>query len=219
MSKQIPVLITSNCIIDTEIGLLKLVQFNYRNTDIWLDYILDNLELELQQYLMYTRVNPNPLSVILKQEKWDDLDELYNQFMTEELDSIIELSCNSSVINIVGTAGYEDTPLRITILCNNQKEIDIIRMRLGESFHDIDFIIKTPDKLIDTGKYSSIYVKYIEDLQQFNVLKNRNIYISDHRLNMINEERKALCPDALKYMKDNVLNIYSLYQFEEEIVG
>lgn len=219
VQNQIQMLIESDCIIDLDIGILKLVQFDYRNTNIWLDNILDNLELELQQYLMTTRIHENPLSIILKEDYWDSLDILYNDFLAQDINRIIDLSCNTNMMDIVRNICFEDTPINATILYNYEHEVEVIKRRLGTNAERIIFLPMQNADTIDSGQYTSIFVKYISALDKYKKLSRRNIYIADHELNMI-EDSGALIPDALKYMTDNIINIYSLYQFDfDEIAG
>lgn len=224
MARKIKSLIFSNCILDTDIGILKLIEFDYRNSDIFLDDILDHTVLEKQQYLEYTRVHPNPLSVVVRESDWDKIDSLYFQFIEKENDRIIDLSCNTLMIDVMKLIIMGDTPMEVTLLCNTQHEADVLSNRLSLfGVNNIHILVEPNHDKIDLEQFDDIYVKYISDLDGFRKIANKTIYISDHGLNTTTHDigiDKFVTPnvDALKYMVDNIVNLFSLYSFDKELI-
>ena len=74
------VLVPFNLIVDTDMGLIKLLEFDYSNTEYFHEGIL-NTEEENQQYLLNTRNNRNPLSIVFKKDDPELMDDLYKQFI------------------------------------------------------------------------------------------------------------------------------------------
>ena len=223
MARKIRSLILSDCILDKDIGLLKLVEFYYRNLDVFRDDILDHTVLEKQQYLEYTRTDKNPISVFIKPEYVDSADSLYSQFIDNESVRILELSCNTAIINMIKLIQLGDTPMEITIVCNTHYEADIIANRMNlHGFSNIRLLVEPDISKIDTNEYDEIYVKYIDQLDSFKKIQGKTIYISNHFLNLIcYEDDPSLIvfkPNAIKYMVDNIVNMFSLYNFDEDLI-
>jgi len=218
------ILIPINTIIDTDIGLLKLVQFEYRVSDMFLDSILDAFELEYQQYFLYTRSHSNPLSVITKETYWDSIDGMYEQFISTQYDKIIDYGCNTLVMDLLKLIILGDTPMRFTVLCNTVHDEEVILSRLHSiGIANYSTIVQNDWDRVDTGKYTDIYVKYASDLDRFRHITKQNLYISTHALNMIIDEQSAdgQILDAhtvIKYMRDNIIKTFSLYNFNNIIL-
>ena len=218
------ILATSDCIIDKDVGLLKLIQYYYRNTDLFFDDILDALTLEQQQYLLIHRTNINPLSVIVSEDNWDRIDSMYEQFMSSEYDRIVDLSCNTNVFSMLKLVVVGETPERWTIVCNTDHEAEVINSRLrrfGSS--GVSTTVTQNYKDIDLSKYDELFVKYVRDIPNFGYVEDKMVYISDQNCNTLQT------PDGesilnLSYLNndtlDNTLYTFSLYNFKgNEIVG
>lgn len=211
------IIISSDCILDKDIGLLKIVEFFYRKLDIYLDNVLDDMVLEMQQYLEYTRLDKNPMVVFTYKEYWDDtIDSLYTEFLNSEKDRICEYSCSTLILNTILLMIKSNAKSRISILCESEYEQSIILKRLGGiASPKVDFIIEADWSKVDLGNYSDIYVKYVSDLDRFKTIHRKALYISNHALNMLNGDiyENVLIPDVLNYMEDNIINTFSFYNF------
>ena len=80
-------IIPFDMVIDPEMGLMKLIEFEYRNK-------IFNLEAlgidELTKLYLKQRIYKNPLSIIIKDDKItiDEMNDMYNQFMEKRYDDI-----------------------------------------------------------------------------------------------------------------------------------
>ena len=123
------VLVPFNLIVDTDMGLIKLLEFDYSNTEYFHEGIL-NTEEENQQYLLNTRNNRNPLSIVFKKDDPELMDDLYKQFIEKEYDNILQLSCNTSLANLANALREDISQvIRLTILCQSKAEENIIKDR------------------------------------------------------------------------------------------
>ena len=207
------VLITSDCVIDKEIGLLKLIQYNYRNTDLFFDGILDDCVLEQQQYLLFIRQNINPLSVIVEQSRWDIIDAMYSQFM-ERYDDIVDLSCNTKIFELLKLIVAGETPEKCTIVCNTEHEADVITSRLYQFGHNGVSIITEPNyQNIDLSMYDEIFIRYISQISMFNSLKDKMVFVSDQKCNYttINDTEVLDLSSVNVDSVDNTLYTFTLY--------
>lgn len=218
------ILATSDCIIDKDVGLLKLIQYYYRNTDLFFDDILDALTLEQQQYLLIHRTNINPLSVIVSEDNWDRIDSMYEQFVSSEYDRIVDLSCNTNVFSMIKLVVVGETPERWTIVCNTDHEAEVINSRLRQfGSSGVSTTVTQNCKDIDLSKYDELFVKYIGNIPSFGHVEDKMVYISDQSCNMLQTPEgenilnlSHLNNDTL----DNTLYTFSLYNFKgNEIVG
>ena len=76
----IKVLMPFNVLIDTDMGLWNLIQFDYRNDIFFLKGMLDMSDAH-KKYFMITRDNRNPLMTILSEPDETLANDFYSQFM------------------------------------------------------------------------------------------------------------------------------------------
>lgn len=217
------VLITSDCVIDREIGLIKLIQYDYRNTDLFFDSILDDCTLEQQQYLLYNRRNPNPLSVIVDESNWDAIDKIYKQFIDEQYDNIVDLSCNTKIFELLKLIIAGETPEKCTILCNTEHEADVITSRLYQfGRNSVSAMVEPNYERIDVSIYDEIFIRYMFQISMFVGLKDKIVLVSDQKSNYITiDDTEVLDLSSVTVDNiDNTLYTFSLYDLDGHgIVG
>ena len=96
----IKVLMPFNVLIDTDMGLWNLIQFDYRNDIFFLKGMLDMSDAH-KKYFMITRDNRNPLMTILSEPDETLANDFYSQFIDKEYDQILKLSPNTDVCKIL----------------------------------------------------------------------------------------------------------------------
>ena len=211
----INVLIPFNMMVDIDMGLIKLLEFEYNNDEYFEQGILNAPE-EIQQYLLNNRTDRNPLSIVFKKDDPELMEDLYNQFMEKEYQNILELSCNTALVNIADTLKTTmDQIIRITVLCKSKTEENLLKLRKIPLFRTL---IMYPEA-IDLSKYDTLYIKDINDLDKFkkNIFK-KNIYVANYGFNIIKdpEQVSPLLPAKVvyKYGGINEFYIVSIYQFD-----
>ena len=81
-------------VIDTEMGLMKLIEFEYNN-NFFYNHLLGNDEYV--KLLLRDREKRNPLSIIAKNgTSEEELDDMYRQFMETRYNDILRLSPNTN---------------------------------------------------------------------------------------------------------------------------
>ena len=202
----INVLVPFDVIIDIDMGLLKLIEYDYHNEDFFLKGILNTTETN-QKYFLMSRSIVNVVEALLTVEDKELADDLYRQFIEKEYDQILKLSCNTSICDLtLLLRSNMNQVVRMTIMCNNEQERDLIQKRKISCF---DTIISSPEK-INLDKYGTLFVKNVYDLDKYRNVEGKSIYVPSYGFNVtINPE----LPDPL-LPKDILLKYGNLNEFE-----
>ena len=213
---QLNVLIPFNMIIDTEMGLLKLIQFDYNNTEYFYPGII-NGDDTFKKYVLLTRNERNPLCVAVKDEKMDCADDLYKQFMEKEYNSILQLSPPTALRDVGSILRTSiDKVVKINILCETDDEIELLVNRQIP----YDDIVKGTPETISTSQYNVLFVKDTKDLTRYKDVEGKEIYVADYEFNILrdpNNEDLLINPEYIfNYISTNGFNIASIYVFAPE---
>ena len=209
------VLVPFNLIVDTDMGLIKLLEFDYSNTEYFHEGIL-NTEEENQQYLLNTRNNRNPLSIVFKKDDPELMDDLYKQFIEKEYDNILQLSCNTSLANLANALREDISQvIRLTILCQSKAEENIIKLRNISNFRPL----VSRKELVNLNNYDSLYIKDVHDLDKFKKeIFKKSIYVANYGFNIVIDPEQVnplIDPEtAYTYGGVNEFFVVSVYQFD-----
>jgi hypothetical protein len=203
--------------VDTDMGLIKTIQYGFHDTNVFYPGIMDTSEFN-QQFALVTRNDPNPLSIIVKADEEDReelIKDLYNQFMEKEYDSILNLSSNTNLCNLAVVVGKEANQIiRITALCNSEDEEKLLKKRNINLYRTI---IGQPED-IDISEYNLLFVKNVDDLDRYTNVNGKNIYIPNYGFNilMTDLDPNPLLPERIikKYSGTNEFRIFTIYTFD-----
>lgn len=179
-------------IIDTEIGLIKLIHDRYADESTFYYSLLD-APIKFKIGLLYDRTHPNPLTVIAQdRDNIELLDDYYQQFMTEEyvyiLKHAIVTNLYTLIINCTKTEGV--TPI---IVCSNDMEKNYLLKINNEVFKKCEIIITDNFGSAIGDRSDSIYIKNIRNtLPILNKIAGKNVYISSYRYNFEDDERTKI---------------------------
>ena len=207
-------LVPFDVLIDTDMGLLKLIEFEYHNEDFFLPGILNTSETN-QKYFLVTRISPNVISSLLTIEDEELAEDLYNQFIDKEYDEILKLSCNTSICDLTLTHRKNmNQVIRVTVMCKDEREKKLVEDRRISVFRTI---ISDPES-IDINNYGTMFVKDVDDLDRYRIIEGKTIYVPNYGFNVFNDPNypnPILKPDAIaKYGNDNEFEIYTPYIFD-----
>lgn len=212
----IDVLIPFECIVDIDMGLIKLLKFEYRNPEYFFKGILDGPD-DCIEYELINRKNRNPLSIPTNMSKVDDetIGNWYQQFIEKEYTKIMELSTSTSLADLVKLSSFNtDKVLRTTILCSNDEEANIVRKR---SYGETTIVVDTNDTF-DMTKYDAVYLKDVYDIEQYTGVIGKTIYVANYAFNMLdNDESDDVVLDytpLIKYLDDNEIRVYTVYNLD-----
>ena len=217
--KEFPIMTFEN-IVDTEVGLLKLINERYHNTDTFYWSIME-APTKVQLWLLYSRKRKNPLTIMAKDiEHLDVLDDYYKEFMEKEYVYILKNSIVTNIYNAVKTF-VTIKGIKPIIVCNNNIEANYLRKLDKETFSKCDIIVEPKyDKAI-TDFNDIIYLKNVDEI--IPILANaqyRHIYLAGYRYNFDDNERQSLLHDfAILISGLEDVKIYEPYNDEDMIKG
>ena len=203
-------IIPFDMVIDPEMGLMKLIEFEYRNK-------IFNLEAlgidELTKLYLKQRIYKNPLSIIIKDDKItiDEMNDMYNQFMEKRYDDILRLSPNTGLFHLLQMS-YRNETVRFTLVCENEEQEKLFTNRGGKAY-SIKIGSIFDDNLLN--KNPNIYIKYVEQLEMQNKkIECKNIYFADLSFNKIETSRGTIpsfLPQSVDRFSQNTFQFIGLY--------
>lgn len=210
----IKVLMPFNVLIDTDVGIWKLIQDEYHNEVFFLPGMLDVLDVH-KKYMMMTRDTRNPLLTILTEPSEELADDFYNQFMEKEYNNILEKSPTTDVCKILDTMRItKSNIIRLTILCRNEEEKHCILDR--DIVHD-SIIVGEMEK-ISLSEYGVIFIKDVKDLDSFRRVEGKILYIANYGFNIYKDPESVnpILPFEVieKYSGENEFYVYSVYHID-----
>lgn len=208
----IDVAIPFNMIVDTEMGLLRLIRFEYRN-DIFSYKSIENEEF--MKMLLKCRIEENPLSAITNDISKTELDDMYHQFFDTRYDKILRLSPNTSIFDLTQLPNINNT-IRYTIVFDDEEQKKIFELRGGKAFRTYVGSIFDEDIV---NKNTTLYIKYISDLSKQTIdINGKNLYIADYYFNMVEIDDQCIPKlskeDYGRYC-ENTFQFISLHRIDE----
>lgn len=175
-------IIPFNMIFDTEMGLMKLIEFHYTKSDIFNYDVLG--KDDLTKLYLIQRDNWNPLSILCDESvSQEDMDDMYKQFMQREYSKILLYSPNTALYDMLNLV-YRNEQIKITVVCNTEEELDLFNKRHCKAYRTIIGSMFNDDLLLEN---SNLYVKYIKDLfEQPKSFEHKSLYIGDYEFNKKN---------------------------------
>ena len=206
-------------IVDTDVGLLKLIQKDYNNPKIFIPGILNERDVNILKMIMTDRGYYNPLKGIMIEgtKAYENADSLYDQFMEKHQEDILKLSTQTSLFDIIRRSSSMGDAVKFDILCRNELEKNTIMSRFRK--FKITPSVKIVDDLseFDPSQYGSIYVKDIRDALLFSKFEGKNVIIGNYKFNC--ENNLPLVPlkevAAKLLLRSNVIKMIDIYYIDQ----
>lgn len=207
-------LIPFNMIIDTDVGLLSLIYKSFMDPRIFnKDFFFGKTVNQLVKELYY-RKKENPLHLCINEEYVDSCDNLYNQFMEQHYDRILNMSVITEFYRLVGLF-MEDSDIKLTIVCEKEKEIELLRKQENTKACNIILADTLNPKTIQSFK--QFYFKSIADATAYTKhMKDKTIYFANYAFNKNEEGRISSHPLIPLLLENNVVNLIDIYKFNDE---
>lgn len=206
-------------IIDTDLGLWKLIQDQYPNDNFFYQGMIYERDLNFMKYIMVIRKDKNPLKSILKPDYIKNADSLYGQFMKEKYDDILSLSTNTGIYDLICRSKSVNDVLKFTVLCKSQKEVDEVRKRFKKHDIDIKTILYNDLSEIDISSYGSIYIKDINDFFLYRNVGGKNVIVGNYGFNLeAGIANSPLLEPSAEISKLNVLQLVDMYLINENVL-
>lgn len=202
------------CLCDTDIGLYRLIKKDYYDKSIFDNYLFDSKDDRFIKTILLSRTKFNPLFIFCKEGKLtdEDKDNLYQQFLDEEYDRILELSEPTSLFTIASASNSVNKIVNVTVLCDNEKEVKWV----SKYNYKLKCIV-SKYKNFKLDNYDTLYLKDIYNLIQFNQesIKNKNIILPRFMFNLETAYSKIEMPIievSKKYYKENKFMLSDPYK-------
>ena len=198
-------------VIDTEMGLMKLIEFEYNN-NFFYNHLLGNDEYV--KLLLRDREKRNPLSIIAKNgTSEEELDDMYRQFMETRYDDILRLSPNTNLFHLLKLS-HSDECVHLTIVFDNEEQEELFDKRKGEAFRRYNGSIFDKELIQNSGCF---YIKYIDTLSDHTEIEGTTIYLADYKFNKTEADTEGYYPrmDIYQDLISNVFKFINLYNIDE----
>ena len=198
-------------VIDTEMGLMKLIEFEYNN-NFFYNHLLGNDEYV--KLLLRDREKRNPLSIIAKNgTSEEELDDMYRQFMETRYNDILRLSPNTNLFHLLKLS-HSDECVHLTIVFDNEEQEELFDKRKGEAFRRYNGSIFDKELIQNNG---SFYIKYIDALSDHTEIEGKTIYLADYKFNKTEADTEGYYPrmDIYQDLISNVFKFINLYNIDE----
>ena len=173
-----------NMIVDTDLGLWKLIQDQYPNINFFYQGLIYERDLNFMKYFMVSRLDKNPLKSLMKPDYISQADSLYDEFMDTKYDEILKLSENTGIFELICRSKGVNDVMRFTVLCKDQREVDEVLKRFSRYKVKVSTIIYEDLKKVDISSYGSIYIKDIHDFFLYNKVEGKNVIVGNYGFNL-----------------------------------
>ena len=205
------VYIPFNMIIDTDFGMIRLIE---KIQDIH-GYSVNKLKS-----FLINRENENPISEYNKLRQINIIESAYDLILDKYYQIILPLSSVTDMVAFVINT-YKlglSNEVEITIGCDLECEIEYLKSILSELNYSFDIQLNID---IDLNEYDCIFTKfmdkyYVDDLLNRVKIKGKRIYVADYRFNTLYDtENKLKIIDPELHMRleseGNIISLVSLY--------
>lgn len=162
-----------------------------------------------RHYLLSYRENPNPLSIIFKNEYLDQIDNLIVEILKKHYEEIVDLSTNTEILRVMNML-KDASGLEIDVLCRHELQYKKIKKIIPK----LNPIME--EDISDINKYFCYIYRDYEDIFP-NQYKGKTIYFLDISKNYVfwkfsfNEYQKTLNENIIALMGLNVVKLLSPY--------
>ena len=202
---KIKMLLPLDLFVDTDFGLIKLIQKEYRS-DLFNKDVLDSDDDTIKR-LLVRRTKSNPLSILTDSE---DIDEYYKQFFDQRENDIYSFS----QITGIGEFCYDALTFgdfELHLQYTNDTEKNIAEMLKTDLNNDDIYTIDKNDVI---PHLYEIFVKNVLDLLTYKDLNGVNIYVARYPFNVrLVDGKEQLAEDRFGiFFFTNVLKILDVYR-------
>lgn len=206
------ILVDFDIVIDTDLGLINLMKKEYNNTDFVLSYI-NNMKDKVIIEQLLQRKNKNPLSIVIKQEYMDSIDNLYKEFLETDYDNILKYSKVTDIMNLMNA--YINTgSVHVEIICKNKSEEQLIN---NLNLPQLKVTVENDKSKIDISVYDTIFIKDYSDIIKFKGLVAKNIFIGNYKFNLEDDNHTPLNDISLLVGRTNLVSIIDVYESNKYI--
>lgn len=221
------ILIPFDLLVDIDIGIVRTATIKYSDYEYFDFSRLEDINIQDYKFLFEYRTYRNPLFMItdidIPEEERETVDNMYKKIIEEDYVDILNRAELTAIHTIIAAGMYsEGGPFRINVICRNDLEVSYTNSLSFKSN-----IIMCKDKLdicdINIKNYKYIFIKDIEDLEYYGILKEKVLFIANYRFNKVymetemGEEYVIEPKFILNLISDNIIKTIDVYPLPDDV--
>ena len=205
------VYIPFNMIVDTDFGVIRLVEKLYKVSELPVDKV---------KSFLIKRINEDPVQEYCELRKINEVyKNVYEVIMKKFYSSVLKLSKITDILAFVINThklGFSNE-VEITIGCNTEEELEFFNKFISSLKYTIDTNLNSNIKLND---YDYIFIRcldeYYVDYLINNKISGKRLYVADYRFNtIVDEEKGDVIINPLSHLQlesnGNIVSLISVY--------
>lgn len=191
-------------VVDVDLSVVMYIIDNMDNSDyIDLNLLKHATTLNGIENRLLFRENINPLSIIIKKEYQDSIDDIYNEIMECHKQEIIDKALPTDLLTFCNLGST------ITGVVNNHVNC---KDTIEEAYiHKMTERVITKVNQFDISNYNTLYAKSVDNLFKYQNLTNKKIFILNARYNMM-KDFLIYKPEAMAISTSNTMCIIDPYK-------
>lgn len=188
-------------LIDTDLSVIQTMLKKYPNSNFFRDNVLHASSINVIKNLLLFRKDRNPLSILIKPEYINSIDDLYKELIDSCRDEIINNSHPTDIFRFVKTLNDTGGIINNTITCNNELEYNFLKS------NDSTLVLRIKEN--DLTNYNCLFIKYIDDIPKYINYGGKYVFITNAMYNLSSSFiPKQIAVLALEYNRIRTIDPY-----------
>lgn len=191
-------------LIDLDLSVIMYIINNMNNSKyIDTDLLKNTTTINGLENRLLFRENINPLSIIIKKDYEDSIDDIYNELMESHKKEIVDNALPTDIMTFYNLGSSITGVVNNHVNCKDKIEEEYIHTFPGK--------IITKINEYDLSAYNTLYAKTIDNLFDYKNLTNKKIFILNTRYNMM-KDYLIYKPEAMAVSTSNTMCIIDPYK-------
>lgn len=191
-------------VVDVDLSVVMYIIDNMDNSDyIDMNLLKHATTLNGIENRLLFRENINPLSIVIKKEYQDSIDDIYNEIMEYHKQEIIDKALPTDILTFCNLGSTITGVVNNHVNCKDKIEEEYI--------HKMTERVVTKVNQYDLANYNTLYAKSVDNLFNYQNLTNKKIFILNARYNMM-KDFLIYKPEAMAISTSNTMCIIDPYK-------
>lgn len=184
-------------IVDVDLSIVMYIINNMSNSNyIDIDLLKNTTTINGLKNTLLFRENTNPLSVIIKKDYEDSINDIYNEIMEYHKKEIIDNALPTDIMTFCNLGSTIRGVINNHVNCKDKIEEDYIKRKADG--------VVTKINEYDLNNYNTLYAKTTDNLFNYKNLVNKKIFILNTRYNMM-KDYLIYKPEAMAVSTSNTM--------------
>lgn len=191
-------------VVDVDLSVVMYIIDNMDNSDyIDMNLLKHATTLNGIENRLLFRENINPLSIVIKKEYQDSIDDIYNEIIETHKQEIIDKALPTDILTFCNLGSTITGVVNNHVNCKDKIEEEYI--------HKMTERVVTKVNQYDLANYNTLYAKSVDNLFNYQNLTNKKIFILNARYNMM-KDFLIYKPEAMAISTSNTMCIIDPYK-------